>query len=145
MPILAFLFLGFLIGNLVGLSADGAVKAILPLLFAFGGCSAVGLFHKLEDRYRKIAYQLIFTLSISCLIGTYTGIIVSEYRLLSSKNGQTSVAANDSRKNKYLFVNKAISKADAIDQLLAAKKLKIEDAYKELYDIITQLEKNNEE
>lgn len=144
MSILAFLSLGFLIGNLLGLSSNGVVKAIMPLLFAFGGGSAVGFLHKIEDRYRIIAYQLIFVFSISCLIGTYTGIIVSEHQLLSPERGQISRANSTIKDNKYLFSKEAISKADTIDQLYASELMKAEDAYQGLYEIITQLDKKNE-
>jgi len=144
MPILAFLTLGFLIGNLLGLSSDSVVKTIIPLLFAFGGGSAIGFLHKLEDRFRTRAYQLIFVVSISCLFGTYSGIIMSEYQLLSPNKTQVNRAEKSIKDKKYLFSGETISKADEIDQLYSSGLMEVEDAYESLYKIISQRGKTNE-
>ena len=138
MPILAFLSLGFLVGNLIGLSSDNVVTTILPLLFAFGGGSAVGFFHKIEEQFRKTAYQLIFALSISCLIGAYSGIVISEYQLLSPKERRQYRVESSIKESKYLFSQEIVSEANIVDQLYATGKLNIEDAYEELYKIIIE-------
>ena len=83
MTIFAFACLGFVIGNLVGLSAESTLSVVLPLLFAFGGGSAVAFLHKLPPSERRLAAAAVVTLSLSCLIGVYTGIVVSEHQLLS--------------------------------------------------------------
>jgi hypothetical protein len=46
----ALLMLGFLIGNLVGLTSAKITHALLGLLVAFGGGSALDFVRKLDDR-----------------------------------------------------------------------------------------------
>jgi hypothetical protein len=83
--IVAFAALGLLIGNLVGLTAQSVVSSLLGLLFAFVGGSVLVFLEKLTPEIRKLAGQSILALSVSCLIGTYVGIVVSEWQLLSPK------------------------------------------------------------
>lgn len=137
MNILSFLILGFLIGNLAGLSAAGIVRDLLPLLFAFGGGSAVGLLGKLDEQNKQAAYQAIFALSLSCLVGVYTGILVSEYQLLTPEHRRGARAAEPIAELKYLR-SLQIQKADEIDQKLANGMLNPRQAYEALYELVKQ-------
>lgn len=78
-----FLALGFLIGNLVGMSATSAVTALLGLLFAFAGGSILAFLEKFSSVNLRVASQALLALSLACTIGLYTGIYVSEHQLLS--------------------------------------------------------------
>lgn len=137
--ILAFAALGFLIGNMVGLTAESVISALLPLLFAFGGGSAVGLLHKLDADGRKAASGAILSLSIACLVGTYIGITVSEYQLLTPPERRQLRADASISESKYLRSFLA-SEASRIDQLKATGILTAEQAYEAQYQLLIQAE-----
>ena len=134
MAAIAFFMLGFLIGNLVGMSAESVIATLMPLLFAFGGGSAIGFLHKVDEASRKVAFTAILTLSVGCLAGTYLGVAVSEYQLLSptSVGVEERAAIVDS---KYLR-SYLISEADQIDQLYASDVLSPQRAYERLYALV---------
>lgn len=98
--VLAFLALGLLIGNLVGLSATAVVASLVALLFAFGGGSIIAFLHKLSGADRTAASQAVLAFSLACLVGVYAGLRVSEYRMLSpeGRKPQTSGSPADSVK-----------------------------------------------
>lgn len=133
--IIAFSALGFLIGNLVGLTAESTVTALIGLLFALIGGSAISFMHKLSDREKLIASKAISGLSIACLIGVYTGIFVSDNQVLTRKENQSSTRVSVSDR-KYVR-SKLINRAHAIDQRKANGFLSAEAAYKELYQFVT--------
>lgn len=135
MGLVSFLMLGFLIGNLAGLSAEGIVRDLLPLLFAFGGGSAVGLMNKLDERAKRTAYQAIFALSLSCLLGAYTGILVSEYQILTPESRRETRRELSIEQSKYLR-SQLMSEADQIDQMFSTGVLTQDKAYEALYDLI---------
>ena len=137
--LLSFFMLGFLIGNLAGLSAEGIVRDLLPLLFAFGGGSAVGLMNKLDQRDKRTAYKAIFALSLSCLLGTYTGILVSEYQILTPESRREERHEMSIVQLKYLRSH-LMSEADTIDQLYSRGVLTQDKAYEALYDLIKEQE-----
>jgi hypothetical protein len=91
--VLSFLALGFLIGNIVGMTAQSVVTSLLGLLFAFAGGSVLTFIHKLDAGERRLAGQAVLALSLACVGGLYTGIFVSEHRLLSPKPASTAVQA----------------------------------------------------
>ena len=135
MIVFAFVCLGFLIGNLVGLSAESTLAVIIPLLFTFGGGSAVAFLPKLDAESRKVAATAVVALSLSCLAGVYSGIVVSEYQLLSPHRGtgkRTAVA-----EMKYLR-SVDLKKVDAIDQQFRTHVLTAEQAYERLYETATK-------
>src|SRR5688500_11854820 len=84
--IVAFSMLGLLVGNLVGLSATSVVTPLLGLLFAFAGSSVIAFLHKLTQQDRKVASYAMTALSVACLVGIYSGVLVNEYRLLTPKH-----------------------------------------------------------
>ncbi len=157
MILLAFVCLGFLIGNLVGLSAESTLSVLVPLLFAFAGGSAIAFLHKLstpsEQRTAGIA---VIGLSLSCLLGVYVGIVVSEYQLLSPtenvveslpQTGQeTNLGSDDSSPQpssrasiadrKYLRTVD-ISLVNQIDHRLKAGEFTTARAYEELYRLVS--------
>ena len=137
MFVLAFLMLGFLIGNLVGLTAESVVSVLVPLLFAFGGGSAIGFLHKLDSTARQAASKSILALAVACLIGTYVGILVSEHQLLTPESRRATRAGASISESKYLR-SYVISKADQIDQLKATGALTPEKAYEALYSLISE-------
>lgn len=135
MPILAFAALGFLIGNLVGMTAESVVGAILPLLFAFGGGSAIGFFHKLGAKSRHAASAAILAISVACLIGVYVGIAVSEHQWLTPHDRKQVRSTASIAESKYLRSYLA-SEADQIDQLKSSGAMTAEQAYQALYKIL---------
>jgi hypothetical protein len=125
----AYSALGFLVGNLAGLSAAKVTTSLLGLLFAFGGGTAIALLKNLNDEQRRMAGQAILALSVSCLLGTYTGIGVAEYQLM------TPEAAKGERKSvvdRKLMREHLIETAHSIDQRLANRDITVETAYREL-------------
>lgn len=134
MLIIAFTTLGFLIGNLMGLSAESTLSTVLPLLFAFGGGSAVAFLHKLEQCERRNASIAITALSLSCLIGVYSGIYITEHQIISpSEVKQARLSSIESRK--YLrSIN--INSVEQIDTKLKTGGLSTKQAYEDLYNLI---------
>ena len=138
----AFVCLGFLIGNLVGMSAESTLGVIIPLLFAFGGGSAVAFLHKLDAGERRLAAAAVVAFSLSCLAGVHVGIVVSEYRLLSpageASEARVSIARNKyvSPDNKYLRAVD-ISEMNLIDQRYKSGEYTAEQAYEEIYELIS--------
>ena len=136
MVIFAFACLGFLIGNLIGLSAESTLSVVLPLLFAFGSGSAVAFLHKLNINDRKLAASAVAALSISCLIGTYTGVIVSEYQLLTPhKDIKENSSAIVDRKYLRSF---DINYVETIDQSYKSGVYTVEEAYEEIYKHLSE-------
>jgi hypothetical protein len=136
--LLAFACLGFLIGNLVGLSSENTVAIIIPLLFTFGGGSAIAFLHKLDVGSRRMAATSVIALSLSCLLGVYSGIIVCEHQLLTPKANRTSILAErptvDSRK---LVKDLNVSAVQAINIKYRTGDLSAEDAYNQLYELVS--------
>jgi len=97
--ILAFSALGLLIGNLVGLSATSIVTPLLGLLFAFGGSSIIAFLHKLSGDDRKAAAQAVLAISLACLVGVYSGVLINQYRVLTPKARRWPVAVSASSKS----------------------------------------------
>ena len=166
--VLGFLGLGFLIGNIVGMTAESVVTSLLGLLFAFAGGSVLSLMHKLDVADRKLTGQAILSLSLSCLLGLYTGIVVSERRLLSPAVAATAPPAQamqpapaatpaspppeskpqlqarealiPSAAKKYLL-SLPVSQVDQIDELRQSGKISPEEAYRRLHELVMKSEK----
>lgn len=137
--IISFTSLGFLIGNLVGLTSESTVVSLIGLLFVFAGSSAVSFMHKLSDHDKNNAGKAIMSLSISCLIGLYASIIISDNQLLTlGKNTSNSRETIASRK--YVREN-LISRVNDIDRDKGNKRITTEEAYEKLYKFI--IEKGN--
>lgn len=146
----AFLVLGFLVGNLVGLSSAEIVTALVGLLFAFAGGSVIALLRRLTPEDRGLAARALLSLSIGCLAGTYMGIVVSERQLLSPKTLRltrdslsASTAALSPDRFKYLR-DATIQEANAIDVRYGARDLSCEEAYRELRTAIRHLASGNQ-
>ena len=135
--ILAFIALGFLIGNLVGLTATSVTGAVLGLLFAFGGGSAIAFIRKLDNTERVLASKAILALSFSCLLGLYTGIFVCEYQLLTPEEVASKRVSVSQRK---LTRDSIVSAAHSIDQHRANEEIELEEAYKEMYQLHQEME-----
>jgi hypothetical protein len=80
---MAFASLGLVIGTLVGLSADSLGKVVIPILFTFAGGSVIAFQEKLEGTKLKVAMQGLLGLGIGSLIGVYSALLITEYRLLT--------------------------------------------------------------
>jgi hypothetical protein len=138
--VIAFACLGFLIGNLVGLSSGSTLTVLIPLLFTFAGGSAVAFLPKLDVDTRRLAAAAVIALSLSCLAGVYSGIFVSERQLLSPPNIRSAVSAAyttkaDREHLKYLMTQE-VTEADVIDQKLRRNELSAEQAYEQLYELV---------
>jgi hypothetical protein len=107
--VLGFGFLGLLIGNIAGMTSAAISSSLLSLLFAFVGGSILVFLEKLSPETRKLAGQSVAALSICCLVGIYSGIYVSEHRLLSPKDGVATASAAQKdgsgvRDSKYMYL-----------------------------------------
>jgi hypothetical protein len=131
----AFISLGFLVGHLAGFSADGVTKSLLPLLFAFVGGSAVAFMQKLQQSDRNRAAIAIIALSLSCLVGLYSGIVVSEYQWLSPDR-EVALATRPSVKQRKYLMEHVVPQAKAIDTKLSNEELTQKQAYDQLYELL---------
>ncbi len=141
----AFAMLGLLIGTLVGLTSENVVQSLIALLFALMGGSVIALLGKLSTEDRKAASQAIASLSIACLVGIYSGIIVTQYHLLSprvdskasqvtSKTGSGSPVTSRAEISNERYVRSAITdKANAIDIKYKGNLISLDQAYEEMY------------
>jgi len=91
-----FAGLGFLIGNLIALTSETIVSSFISLLFVFIGGSVLALLDKLNEHDRKIAGSSILSLSLFCVFGVYTGVLIDEYKLLSPPNARPAARAESS-------------------------------------------------
>ena len=139
---LGFAGMGILIGSLVGMTSEKVVTPVIGLLFSFVGASILTTLHKLNPHDRLVAGKAIFALSLFCLVGVYSGVLVTEYRLLSPKIQGVSASSAKPEKtsdssapdNKYLR-SATIDKANAIDLLKAQGRLSPDEAYAQMYQL----------
>jgi hypothetical protein len=144
--LIAFGALGFLIGNIAGLTASSVSTSLLSLLFAFGGGSVIAFIHKLDQEHRRLAAQAIFALSVACFIGLYAGILVSEWQVLSPRNGKQTDSPRVSGglvrgsivSRKYLRTH-MVDPAEAIDAQYKTGALTCEKAYEQLYGLVEKV------
>jgi hypothetical protein len=141
MVIAAVVCLGFLIGNLVGLSATSALTIILPLLFALAGGSGIAFLHKLAPSERKLASAAVLGLSLSCLVGLYFGMTVSERQWLSprERRGSSETKRVSVADRKYLRTVDFDS-VTWIDVHYQDHRLSADQAYQQLYRLVTRSE-----
>jgi hypothetical protein len=78
----AFLMLGFLVGNITGLSGSPIALALVPAIFALAGGSVLAFLTSISEGDRKVASRAILLFSAGCLGGIYLGIIVTTHQLL---------------------------------------------------------------
>ena len=131
----AFISLGFLIGNLVGFTADSVVGGVLGLLFAFGGGSAIALVKQLDERQQKRAFQAIACLALSCLAGLYLAIVLSEFQLLTPR--EQAAVRSSVEERKYLRSD-TLSAAGSIDSQRRTGALECDEAYARLLALIAE-------
>lgn len=128
--VLGFAGLGFLLGNLVGLTSEPVVKSTIALLFALFGGSIVIFLHRLSQDDRRLAGQMIASLAFTTLLGTVSGILISEHQLLSPG------AASRPAGYKPLRDESGITDIDAIDREYMATG-NGDQAYKRLRALLT--------
>ena len=130
---IAFLTLGFLVGHLAGLGAQGIGKSLVAALFAFGGGSALGLIHKLNPLDRQFLVRGLLVLCLGCILGTYTGILVNEYQVLTP----TSLRFQQvEKRDSYLRTN-LLSGAHLVDQQYRKNEISPTEAYERLHSLLT--------
>jgi hypothetical protein len=123
---LGFAGMGLLIGNLVGLTSEKVVTPVIGLLFSFIGASILTVLHKLTHADRMAAGKAILALSVSCLVGVYGGVLVSEHHLLTPKD-----AANATVGDRYLRKGEVVA-ANGIELQRIQKRLTLEEAYDQM-------------
>ena len=121
---LAFLILGFLVGNVTGLSASPIATALVPALFALAGGSVLAFLKDLSVDDRKVAGRAIIGFSAGCLAGIYLAIFITSRQLL----GPTSLP--DQRKN-YLRSSEQ-SAINQIDQRVRRGDITADEGYRQL-------------
>jgi hypothetical protein len=140
MLLLAFLVLGLLVGNLAGLTSASVTLPLVAALFAFGGTSGVAFVEKLQVADRSMAARLILGLSVGCLVGVYTGILVREHRWLSPRvdsgtAGAAPAASLTDSSGGYLR-RQTITEIQAIDQRLQNGLITVQSAYDSLHAVV---------
>ena len=135
--IFAFGCFGFLVGNLIGFTAESVVKSLIPLLFAFGGGSAIAFMGKLTEMEQVRASVAIGFFSLSCLLGTYTSILLVEHQIFtpervinSDREGITKIT------DRKLLRSTILSASSSIDQRVRSGLINHEEAYRELQHAI---------
>lgn len=137
MFVLAFASLGFLVGNIVGMTASSVVNQLIALLFAFIGGTAIALVRKLDKNQLRLASIAISSVCISCLLGVYLGVIVTQYQLLSpSKSNSVASVDNSNLATEYrspqpYLRNNLIKSCQFINQQLQKGNLTSEEANNE--------------
>ena len=147
--IFGFLALGFLIGNLTGLTSESVVISVLGLLFAFGGGSIIAFIGKLNLEDRQLAGKAILAFSVACLVGVYSGIGICEWQILSPPekahlNASTALPRASIADKKYLR-SALIKPMNAIDTQLTMNVISSDEAYKQLFELVKRLESKEEQ
>ena len=88
--------IGLLVGSLVGMSSDHLSRVLLGLLFGLIGGSIAASLRKIPVSDRRLAGAALFALSLGCLIGVYSGILVSQYQLLTPVSERPWIKAAES-------------------------------------------------
>jgi hypothetical protein len=135
---IAFASLGFLIGTLIGLTAQSVVAAFLPMLFAFAGGSLVAFLDRFRGEDRRTALTAIAALCLACLAGVYSSIAISERQLLSPRGRRIAdqVAAPPAVADlKYLRAD-TTSAWKAIDQKVRTGLLSKDEGYAQLIAVL---------
>lgn len=135
--IIGFATLGLLLGNLVGMTSESVVSQLVGLLFVFVGGSIFTLLSKLNHHQRILSGKLLMAISLATLVGVYSGIAVSEFRLLSPR-AVASLANYEPRK--YLRAA-PLERSNGIDIKRAAGLLTPEEAYAQMYELAASYEK----
>lgn len=133
MVFLAFACLGFLVGNLIGLSAESTLGVVMPLLFAFGGGSALAFLHQISEANRRTAAKAVVSLTLACLVGTYAGIVVSERQWLTPVELRSTGGSIEDRK---VLRSLAIAEVDLIDTRYKLGEISAADAYERLHKVV---------
>lgn len=134
---IGLLTLGFLIGNLIGLSANNHMETIMASLFAISGGVTI-LSIKNEDlTIVNLKLRALFFIALGCLIGVYFGIYLSESKSLTPD--KTIVAGKETEEKiidrKYLR-SQTMTFVELIDQQLTNEEITVEEAYNELFEHI---------
>lgn len=132
----AFIFLGFLVGQIVGMTSASVTTSIIGLLFTFAGGTAVGMLHKLTPEQRRLAAMAVTLLSIFCTVGIYTGILVKEHDLLSPK--RPPAAERPQRSEGYLR-NEHVTAYRKIDQQYRTGLITAEQAARQYAALLSKM------
>jgi len=81
---ISYAILGFLVGNITGLSASPIASVLIPSLFTLGGGSLIGLFSKLDKSHRDLTARCLAAFGLACLAGLYGGILINSHHVLGS-------------------------------------------------------------
>lgn len=138
--VLAFASLGFLIGSLVGMTKDSVVSTLIPLLFTFGGGSAIAFMQKLTAQAQKKASFAILFLSLFCLLGVFSGIYISEQQLFTQEKDKHVATTRDDR---FYLRNSTISIVNNIDAHYMKGTYSAEQAYDSLRKAMLKLTKDD--
>lgn len=136
---LAYSIFGLLIGNLVGLTSDKVTNSLISLVFTFAGSTALILSQKMKDDIKIQINKAISYFALFCIIGVYTGIIVSEYQLLTPEEIKKIRQENKevSRASNTYLQGIPVETINLIDIQVQNKELTYEQGYEKLYNIIT--------
>ena len=137
MLIISFVSLGLLIGHIAGMTSAPVSNSLIGLIFAFGGGTAIGFLRKISKAERKTAAVCITSLCLSCLVGLYIGILVTEYRLLSPSSASSNIDVSQSRLSTKKYLREGVmKKIHHIDTKYRNNHLKCEEAYDEILSLI---------
>lgn len=141
----AFASTGFLVGNLMGMSASPLATGVVAAVFAFAGGSAVAFLRRVAGDDRRLAARAIVGLTWGCLIGAYVSAWVTEHQWLRPaamrQTEPSAIAKTDPDVEKWhpLSASPAVAAAE-IDTRRAERKITITEAFKELSALVLSSE-----
>jgi hypothetical protein len=142
--LVAFSSLGLLVGILTGLTAANVTSSLLALLFAFAGGSAVAFLNKLDAAKLVLASQCVTALSLACLLGVFSGVIVAERQLLTPEEYRAAPAESTVMSRKVLKKASA-QRIGLINQLYRDGRLSADAAYEALYKAVVGTEAHKDD
>jgi hypothetical protein len=130
--------MGYLLGFLAGMTQEAMVQPLVALLFAFLGGSIFVLLAKLTAEDRALAGKMLGALSLFCILGVVTGVVILQHRWLSPHPviAQDVCSSKDPPPACIYLRSAALTQANIIDQQKRSKLITSDDAYEQLYKII---------
>ena len=130
----AFASMGFLVGNIAGLTSAPITKPLLAAVLTFGGGSIIAFQTKLsKERLLPGALDAVAAFSLATLIGLYSALYVTaNYPSLLSASAPTSATTSST---KPLRSGDSMDTFEGILGMVLDKTMTPEDAAKELKEL----------
>jgi hypothetical protein len=133
--------MGLLVGMLAGMSSSIIVQPLIALLFAFVGGSVFAILSKLSGEDRMLAGKMVSALSLCCLIGAISGMVITRHQYLVPADIRADVVKACLGSNPppaCLLRSSNPGDAAIIDQKKNAGKITADEAYNALRELYQQ-------